>query len=706
MDQDLLIRNGFIAVPAVAAPVEWSPERVRTSVATVISNLATYGYIVDAQTLKLLFAADDLTRWWGKVEPVLKSITGADRNMGEFIVYKNFPREVLDMDHATQVWHQVLIYQGMPQEFLVEAENVRPVLGDTKRLKVLTASNDQTGAKIFADLMSMGNRWTDNQKVWAEKLIGQRNAIVFSDFGFKENAVHLAAKFFAGIEFEPSSATDVIRVAAGVSGGDVSLRETVRFRRMQRPERRRLLAALDGQTGLEADFAMRPGPWKRLLHALRPGDYKHKDGTFVFPNVVRAYDDLFQAKTKPFGALADPQMPTPDTLKTVATRPGEFLRRFHHYYGLFGRGAVDAFLPVMERLNTRQLVGLRAYMRSINGRVFMIYPPKSNWARAQVQPNSKTAFSPADRKAVEDRISEILGSRLAKAFPEGVALDMRVDAVKLQTNDQKLAEYGRGTEFDIPENIHFIRSASYWAKTGRHGYTWYDNGWNFFDENWQPLGTCGWDAQTFPYDRSYWRGRKDGKQISAAAIFSGDPVNTRDLKGRACQMADLYLDRLEGLGVRFCVWNVLCYSRIKFSDADDVLATLQMGENPEEGQTYEPSRAQMVFPLKSEAYTSYPAYLDLKRRKIVYMDVGFPGSTSSAQSNSENLKKLMPAYVEYLDALPSVLELMQDAPTGTTPIRYDDRDTEITGGRAFVFRPERSENRYDRLSVTDLVAKI
>lgn len=688
IDQDILVRNGFIDIPgeADAARLNRADFQPNAQVATILQNLASYGYTLDASAFAAINDAQGLVAWWKAFEPVLRNISGANRNMGDFIVYKNFPREVLDMDAALQVFFQIAIYHGADYDWVREEEESRKPLGEMARLKVLTLADNKTGDAIFANLQAMRNRWNDNQNVWAKKLIGDRNAVVFTDYGFKENAVQVAVDNFDKMELVPSSATDVLRVCAGVSGGDISLRETVRLRRFKRPERRRLLATLDTQTNLIDDMAMRPGPWKRLMEHLRPGDYKRNDGRYAFQNVVTAYDDLYNGKTKTMNALLDPQQPDETTLDAAVARPGAFLRRFHYYYGLFGTQAVDRLLPLMERLSTHQLARLRGYLRTINDRVTMIYPPKSNWSKAQVEAKGKTRIAEADLRRLNEGISAVLSKRLAAKYPEGIALDLRVDQVKLQTNDQKLAEYGRGTTFDIPENVRFVRSASFWQH-GQASVVWYDNGWNFFDDNWQSLGTCAWNSQQF------------GK----AAVFSGDPVNIRDFKGRACQMADLYLDELEARGVRFCVWNVLCYSRQKFSEATEVLATLQWGENAEEGRTYEPSRAQMVFPLKSESYTSYVAYLDLKLRKLVYMDVAFRGNTQSADSNAETLQTLMPAYVEYLDALPTVLEVVQDAPAGTMPVRFDDADAPVTAERAYVFQPVNAESRFKRLSVTDLV---
>lgn len=693
VDRDILVRNGFIDVPESSRSPQTPIRAVKAALAandarvgTILSNIARYGYTLDQKTFAALMAADDLDAWYAQTEKTLRAITGANRKMDKHVVFKNFPREVLEMSRVESIFKQLLIYWGMPYDMLRETPETRPPLGDLTKLKALTLADDETEAKIYADLVAMKNRWNDDQRGWASKLIGARNAIVAADFGFKENAITLAAENFANKEFEPSSGTDMIRLCAGLSGADISLREKVKFRRFSRPERRRILAAMNTQVSLADDMALRPEPWKRLMERLRPGDYK-KD----FRLVVNARDNLYHGTTKPITALLDPQMPADRTLIVAAQRPGEFMRRFHHYYGVFGPSAAHAFKTVMEKLSTRQLAFFLKYLRTINGRKTLIYAPKSNWSRAQIKPNEKTKIAHGDIVLLTNHIEDILQRRIDVAFPEGIELDPRVDAVRLQTNDQKLAAYGRGTEFDIPPNMTFLRSASYWQKGGI-GTTWYDNGWNFFDAEWKSVGQCSWDDQQF-----------GSKRAGYAAVFSGDPVNTGDLKGRACQMIDLYPERLLKEGVRYAVWNVLCFSKKKFSEAEEVLATLQMGEDAESGKLYEPSRAQMVFPLKSAQYTSYVAYVDLHRNKLVYMDAPLKANVQSAGRNGKKLSEVMPAYVEYLGSIPTLYDVFAGAPKGSLPVMYDDSAEPVVAERGFVFRPERTESKYERLSLTDLV---
>lgn len=682
----LFIANGFLEVSGEAG------KPGAAALGTILSNLATYGYAPNKEAVKALSKLSDagLAEFWKGAEPALKAVTGSDRNMDEFVVYKNFPKETLEMS-AAQYWvAQVLMYQGLPNELFTQDVEEREPLGDRlTKLKVLgLADPDVTPRLIYQILLSKRARWTDEQKLNAVQLFDllQKNAVDITAFGFRENGVTLAAHGFEKSEIVTNAATDVIRVAAALSGGDISLRTKFKFKKFNRADRQRLLRVLE-TCKMDEDMALRPGQWKKLLRALRPGDYKN-----AYPKTVAAYDTLYNGEHSAYQSRLESQMKAgdPQVFQTMRERPGVFARRLHESYGKFGRKAFEEFKTVVPDLDNQQLTKLDRYVGTISGRQHLMYPPGGNWARVQVVPNKKAFIREDDAMLVRTAINTEVSKRLRERYPEGFSVDPELCRVKLQTNDQKLAAYGRGTEFDIPDGITFVRSASYWEnKSVGYVNTWFDNGWNFFDENWKAKGACCWSGG---YET----------QHNKAAVFSGDPTNSKDLKGRACQMIDLYLDKLEEAGVRYCVWNVLCYSNVKFSDATDVLATLQMGEKAERGKLYEPARAQMIFPLKSEALTSYVAYIDLKRRKLIYMDAPLKGAVHSAASNSEVLEAVMPAYVEYLDSLPSVADLLANNDGGTIPALYSDKGVDVKG-RGFVFRRENDQNTFTPIDITELI---
>lgn len=689
MDNRLLLSHLY-APQVVTDPKAMSarPEEL----GTVLANLTYFGFAPSLDLLAKLssLSSSTLSAYWLSILPDLRTLTGDDRNMDRFVVYKNFPEEVLEMSRAQYWISQILMYMGAPNELFTQPEKEREPLQESLRLKVLQEAPDNAYEVIFNSLKANKARWTDSQEKDALYLILNTDACVLdpSEFGFKENGILLiTAQLNMNSENQKlvriHDATDVLRLAASLSNQDIDLRGDIHLKRFKRSERRMLLSMLEGCKNLVSDMIMRPALWKRFLARLHPGDYN-------FPRVQEAYDNLYRGEIYSYNADVENGINRKDVavLETVSGRPGDFMRRLHKLYSVFGDQAIDSFVSVMPQLDNAQLLKLLGYIHTVNDRKTLIYAPSGQWKKAQVRDNTKTPFSDEVILKLTNKASEVMGDRLADHYPEGVALDTEAQRIKLQTNDQKLASYGRGTAFKIPENMTFIRTASYWACSDLNN-VWFDNGFMFFDEHWEAQGSCVWNNERF----------------DDAAVFSGDPTNSKEMDGRACQMIDLYLDKLKDRGVRYALWSVLCYSNILFEDAEEVLATLQWGEKPQEGKLYEPARAQMVFPLKSKSLTSYVAYIDLWTRELVYMDADLGGVVESMKANASMLEKRMPAFQEYLTSLPSVYDLFSHVPEGNMPVVYSDAEKAIKNGqKAYVFKPENPESDFTPMDLGSVLS--
>ena len=692
----IYLRYGYMPLPAKATEKKAS----RQLVGTFLSNMAYYGYVPSSTVLESLINTSDknLADLWKLLENALKANSGKGRDIGKHIVYKNFPKEVLDMSQAEYWFNQIMMYIGAPNEWFTQPEAPRDAMFEAVNMKVLHAVSDNTALDIYNHLLTLPVRWNDLQQQDVVTFITllERNLIIRIDMdnvGFKENGINaiiagmkLGMKLGVKLSVNITTATDVLRLAAAMSDQDVSLRTDIKFKKFKRSERKLLLSLLSGVTNLEEDFGSRPNTWKRLLMLLHPNDWN------IFGNVSAAYDKLYNGTIQTFAAKTDPQAIVERDLPLLASRPGVFLRNFHAIYKKFGTKAVDAMVKVLPKLTTQQLVKFERYLITINGREKLMYPPRGNWSKVQIARNTKTQISADDANKLLPQISGILSNRLAEIFPTGAVVDVDTNLIKLQTNDQKLASYGRGTVFNIPDNVNFIRAASYWGDKNsfrKGSNAWMDNGFNFFDKNWNSKGTICWN-NTYHGD---------------AALFSGDPTNSKTVDGKACQVIDLYIDRLLKKGIRYAVWNILSYNNIPFDDVDDIFASLQWGENPDKGEIYEPSRAQMEFKISGQNKCKYIAYLDLKERTLVYMDANFSGYVNSAASNEGIIAEKMPAFVEYLNSLPSVYDLLKYAhtPDGTIPVVYSDETVDIADGQAFVFRPTNPDNNFTQIELNDIL---
>lgn len=677
----ILIRNGMVALPEQRLG---TTNATREQVVTLMTNVMSYGYgfSLDVFNALLQESVEGLTALWEEIEPVLKNITGADRNMGDWVVYKNFPEEVLNMSQSEYWANQIAMYCGWPNELFTQDEKEREPMREGVRLNVLRLAGQNSLEGMYRSLCHLPARWTDEQRKDIEHLAPQfADSVSLSEVGFKENMVLLAMHLLvSGKDATVSTATDVMRFATGLSGGDISGKEKSKFVNFKRPERRFMLNMLEGCKHLEADMQRDVNRWKKLMRALRPGDYSSK-----YPRVVKAYDKLYNGKLPPsFNSVVESKLKAKDVsvLADLRTRPGEFVRRLHVCVLTFGDAAVDMFCGVLPKLTTIQLLKVQSYLGNINERKNRLFPPKGNWNKVKIVPNEKSRQ--INEKHIQRMLNDIadeLANRLSDM--PGVVLDKRTSMIKLQTNDSELTPYGRGTAFPIPKNVKYIRTSSYWKAKGR-GNIWYDNGINFFDKNWKSMGTTCWNSS---YD---------------GALFSGDPTSSKTAEGDACQVIDIYPEKLRKQGVRYAVWNILCYSNQTFDEAEQVFAALQWGTDANAGKIFEPARNQLAFPVTGKQLTKYIAYVDLKENKLVYMDANLTGVVSSASRNAGQLQESMPAFVEYLNSLPSVHDLFKHAPEGDElHIAYDDADIELSGEPAYVFRPSNEENAFEQLDINN-----
>lgn len=710
MNQELLnvlLSNGYTAVPS---PIQNAETSMRY-VATIVNNMNFYGFTPSKEVLDVLLELDQsqVESYWNEVKPVLESVTASDRNMSEHIVYKNFPQEVLDMEQSEYWIKQVLIYLGCPVEFLTEEEKVRPELTQEVQLKVLSLAKEDTLQVIFNNLQSKNTAWNDVDKEQA--LILFKNDGVYVDISeatFKENGAFLAKYAFENnMPIAVKNATDVLRLA--VEEGQ-TLRGNVRFRKMKRSERRFFLHLLENTKNLEDDMAMKKKMWKKFLRLLSPSDYS-------FNRVIKAYDKLYNNKLLSFEGKFKKAMEAnhKEALSLAQSRVGFFINNIHYMYGVIGVDVLNRFADVADKATLTQLTKLHKYLSSVNERKHFLVAPNGNWNKLQVLENNKVKFEQSHLDVFLPKISQVINQKLGEVFPNGVILDERTKNIKMPTNDLELDLYGRGTSFDIPENISVIRTASYWSIES-DGCVWFDNGFNFLNEDFEALGACCWNHPTFPSSHR----RSEEK----AAFFSGDPVNISDLKGRACQMIDLNIDKLVKEGARYAVWNVLSYNGLPFKDADDLVLSMQFCEDALEGNAYEPSRASMLFRIGGENKVKHVAVLDLVERQIKFLDLNIKGSTGSAFENRKQISDLLPKFFEHLECSTSVYDVFahfenkvdaypemdveddgEELDVNELPVlvAYDDVDMVIPdGAKAFVMNHLNEENAFEKFDLLSL----
>lgn len=169
---NILLRHNYIDVPRHVGTSEVSavgPD----ALATIMMNLAYYGKALSVESYKELtkMLASSVGTWWTSIETELKEITGAGRKIGDFVVYKNFPAEVLSKTEAEYWLPQIMMYWGFPKELFTEEVKPREKMKEKTAPTVLKLAKKSTLGDILASHLKSPSRWKDQDL--EEVLFGQ-----------------------------------------------------------------------------------------------------------------------------------------------------------------------------------------------------------------------------------------------------------------------------------------------------------------------------------------------------------------------------------------------------------------------------------------------------------------------------------------------------------------------------------------------------
>ena len=731
---EILIRNNYIPIQNSSnkedGPV--TPKNYQ-AFATFLSNLAYFGYAPSPAATKSIINMNktELASIWEDVEPALSIITGANHKITDYILYKNFPNEVLEMSEAEYLIKQILVYIGAPYEFVSQVESKKTAISNELKLKILSPAfytniNECDEIEGIQDnLISQKTRWSQEQSETA-KILSKKDTLSFSNlsnYGFKENGILLICDICqSDFNFDITStnsllnhlsneqkklllsftspketqfpdvkindATDVLRLAHAFSGNGADLRQAKRLKNFTKKERKFLLKLLESSKNIESDCAERKNLFKRLFKQLRPNEFKNK-----YPVVCNAYNKLYNNELHSFNSKIEGliQSKSEEVFDLLKTRSGLFTRMFHRLYSIYGSRTIQFYTKLINELNTIDLLKFKKYLETSSDLNNFLVTPNGSWDKVQVIENKKIKISSDDLSVLTSSINNVLTKRILEKFPNGFNSCKSLEEVKFQSNSQQLANYGKGTVFNLPENISFIRTSSFWdIDMG----SFLDNTWNFFDANWNPVSYCGWSNE-----------QAGIKREDSYSVFSGDAINTKD--GKSAQLIDLYLDKMQESNVKFAVWSILSYNNIPLSSFSDAHAGMQLGESAVDGKLFEPSRVTFSFNLKEKAISKIVAYIDVENRKIIYCDVNKKLNVTSGSKNFEDLSEFMPLYIEYLKTLPTWYDLISLAHNENgTQAAYSDIDFSFdteSCKKGLSFKKENETCDYEKIDISLII---
>lgn len=401
------------------------------------------------------------------------------------------------------------------------------------------------------------------------------------------NVVRLAAGKLPLVD----TVTDVLRLAAAASDGDVTLEKPTKFRSFTRPERRVIMGALEtllvAQHAKVADASQYREQWKRLAERLHPADYprmRHAQGVFA----VARRDELARS----FAGQVELTLATGNAggaAEYLTAAPGLLFRRLDHLLRVAQADASgEGLVRVMKAAEKaapgasgRVLLSMREHLQNRLvptdvGRVFANRNGRA-WAAA----DKRAAL---DSSAVKDLLA-IIDAQVAARMPQPRHLVLDADMLSMalplsgKYMPSGLGVLPRGSVSLVDGDS--LRFFIYWRQAEHR--TDYDLSTLLLDANYQAEGWLSYTSL-----RGY------------GGVHSGDITSAPN---GASEFIDLHLSRVPA---KFIVPQVNVFSGEGFDQAAESFFGFMTRDRAQAGKPFEPRTVRMKSDMRGAGRVALP----------------------------------------------------------------------------------------------------
>ena len=552
---------------------------------------------------------------------MLQRARGAHREFQP--MYPNFPSEVMTAGQGTLYLNAVLHYLTEGRYLPAGERKERMPLLDEVELTVLELGSEEEFEKIFPRIVASNTSISDQDKAdvawFAEHYASDIERLLPDSIPHKENMAFVMALLIrhtnAGsqlIERYCRTATDLLRVAAALSYGDVSLAKPARFGAFSRRQRRMMLDILDRQPNIIEDMLRWKDRWIRLGERLHPGEfrYRYRRAAVAF-DIIRNDLPYTTFNSLVEGALAAGE--AGEALGLLATRPGELARRLDHLLrlGTHHREAIlDAFEAAAPHVATPLLLQLREYFRrrgataGLEEKPLRVFFPKGNLARTFAIENTLPVL-PVE---ICQRSTAICESALLERFrllpPLGRCyLDEQladyIVPFSQRSASKSLRTLVRGSRLPLPDGCRVLRF-----------FIWWKNG----------IGRTDIDLSATMFDEQF--GYRD--IISYYNLQSYDGCHSGDIVDApegASEFIDITLETALEAGVRYIVMTLNSFTSQSYCDLPECFAGWMSRGQPDSGEIYDPRTVQDRVDIAADARIAVPLIIDIVRREVIWCDI-------------------------------------------------------------------------------------
>lgn len=634
LSEIVLERNLKVLIPS--AKSDEANEQVSKVVATAAHLLLSRGYIMsDRLVTGLLYASMDAREVADYCTRVIKTIDNMYGNHYYRPFYTGFPDEVMSMSDTELVLNAILHYisggQIIPSDTQDIKENLYDVVSGSfdaifdNNVKILDACSLNDVEQTAANLMSANTSITELDKLFISSIVKMYPTWIPDNIPHKENkAVVIATMLEEGVYEHPlylqtNSATDILRVAAALSDGDVSLKCPTMFKSFKRPIRKWMMDSIECLPGcIEEDMIQYRERWIRLGEIIHPGSYRFEE----YERTINAFNEIRNNENliRTYGSKLNHAFimkKWEKVIELLREKPGYFARELNHVFKAFPDKQYQtalAFASVCNLIATPVLLQLKAYyMNGQNESNVGVYFPKGNTQNIYVNLN-KTPVK------ISYRVQQIillvcdhgLMYQYAAKYPDEMkglkvyiedALADYAIPTSMRSASKALRTLTRGSKVAM-DNADYFRAFIHW-KNAPGERTDMDLSAAFLDENYELVSTV-----------SYYNLKTD------FSCHSGDYVDAA--KG-ADEFVDVDVAKARKHNVRYVAVCVNAFTAQTFREVPDFHVGY-MTMNREEylikpRSPYKIKNVKMNMQLANDASMVVVCLFDIIDNKIIWADI-------------------------------------------------------------------------------------
>lgn len=624
----------------------------------MIADISQLGYTFSPTLIDYLkkFSKKDLTSFYNDTLALLKNAVGADVKYAP--LFRKFPESTPNRSFVIETigsvfgdyfhpLYYVIYYTWNSDEYngdwfgrqfvgvSVEEALLRPELVTTKQLKVLNLASEADLNDLFTNLVGAKGSISEDNKSFVKDMIVNYSTDLEShlpkEIPNKENFAYLIACVYERYGFTAEikkiflpymkTATDILRVATGLSGGDVSLAEHSKFK-LSNSQRKFILEALDNLNYATAteDMLRFHGLWLVLAKYLHVAAYGDR-----YPHAAKMVDAIRNSASdiQTFNKIVEAYLIHPklddaknfaNFLKIVTLRPGDFARRLDHILRStkLKDKVVSRFLSVADKIATPLLLNLAVHFAHRNEPAKVrVFCPKGSTTHAIVQ-NGETRDLLDDKLTAKlsNGINKLLIDRyatkdsLGKVFIDPALSDILVPT-SMRDASSSLQVAARGSKFKISDDTSVVRLFLYWEdqKTSdSYNRVDIDLSCQMLGENFANRGVV-----------SFYNLNEYG--ITHSGDFTSAPNGASEFID-----IDIKATLKANKGVRYIAVTVNSYTGQAFNSI--VAKGGYMVRDGKTGKSFEAKTVEQKYDITAGTKFAIPMVLDLLERKVIWLDLG------------------------------------------------------------------------------------